>query len=72
MRSIGRAGTRHGAALLAAVACVLALLVAGPASAAKRVALVIGNARAVRLEHGGSVVDLAPHIRGTVARLTVN
>lgn len=35
-------------------------------------ALVIGNARAVRLEHGGSVVDLAPHIRGTVARLTVN
>ncbi|AVT81378.1 caspase family protein [Rhodopseudomonas palustris] len=43
MRSIGRAGTRHGAALLAAVACVLALLVAGPASAAKRVALVIGN-----------------------------
>lgn len=43
MPSIGRAGTRHGAALLAAVACVLALLVAGPASAAKRVALVIGN-----------------------------
>jgi ABC-type sugar transport system substrate-binding protein len=43
MRSIGRAGTRHGAALLAAVTCVLALLVAGPASAAKRVALVIGN-----------------------------
>lgn len=43
MRSIGRACTRHGAALFAAVACVLALLVAGPASAAKRVALVIGN-----------------------------
>ncbi len=43
MRSIGRAGTRHGAALLAAVTCVLALLAAGPASAAKRVALVIGN-----------------------------
>lgn len=43
MRSIGRACTRHAAALFAAVACVLALLVAGPASAAKRVALVIGN-----------------------------
>lgn len=43
MRSIGRACTRHGAALFAAVTCVLALLVAGPASAAKRVALVIGN-----------------------------
>ena len=35
-------------------------------------ALVVGNARAVRLEHGGSPVDLVPHIRGSIARLTVN
>lgn len=34
--------------------------------------LVVGNARAVQLEHGGQRVDLLPHIRGTVARLTVN
>ena len=34
--------------------------------------LVVGNARAVQLEHGGQKVDLVPHIRGTVARLTVN
>jgi cytoskeleton protein RodZ len=34
--------------------------------------LVVGNARAVQLEHGGQKVDLGPHIRGTVARLTVN
>lgn len=34
--------------------------------------LVVGNARAVQLEHGGQKVDLVSHIRGTVARLTVN
>jgi len=33
--------------------------------------LVVGNAKDVRLEYQGKVVDLAPHTRVTVARLTV-
>lgn len=33
--------------------------------------LVIGNAASVTLEHDGKPVELAPHIRGTVARLTL-
>ncbi|WP_421621384.1 RodZ domain-containing protein [Alkalilimnicola ehrlichii] len=34
-------------------------------------ALVIGNADAVRVEFQGDAVDLAPHTRGNVARLTI-
>lgn len=34
-------------------------------------ALVIGDARQVRVEYDGEVVDLGPHTRGNVARLTV-
>lgn len=34
-------------------------------------AVVIGNAREVALEHQGKAVDLTPHIRVSVARLTV-
>jgi len=34
-------------------------------------ALVVGNAKDVRLEYQGKAVDLAPHTRVTVARLTV-
>ncbi len=33
--------------------------------------MVIGNARDVRLEYGGQPVDLVPHTRGSVARLTM-
>ncbi len=33
--------------------------------------LVVGNAASVKLEHDGKPVELAPHIRGTVARLTL-
>ncbi|NEW89985.1 caspase family protein [Rhodopseudomonas sp. WA056] len=43
MRSIGRAGMRRSGAALTAITIVLTLLFAGSASAAKRVALVIGN-----------------------------
>ncbi|MBR0568630.1 DUF4115 domain-containing protein, partial [Azoarcus sp. L1K30] len=34
-------------------------------------ALVIGNARSVQLEFNGNPVDLAPHTKVSVARLTV-
>jgi cytoskeleton protein RodZ len=34
--------------------------------------LVIGNAAHVRLTYDGNPVDLEPHIRGEVARLTLN
>ena len=33
--------------------------------------LVVGNAASVTLEHDGKPVDLAAHIRGSVARLTL-
>ena len=36
-----------------------------------RLALVIGNASGVRLSFRGQAVDLAPHTRGEVARLTL-
>jgi cytoskeleton protein RodZ len=40
-------------------------------SAAGPVSLVIGNAEHARLEVDGKPVDLAPHVRGSVARLTL-
>ena len=37
----------------------------------KRIALVVGNAANVTLEQDGKPVDLAAHVRGSVARLTL-
>ena len=43
-----------------------------PAAPEQRVALVIGNAPAVQLQYDDLGVDLAPHTKVGVARLTLN